>query len=600
MSRLIYNSRDLFYKTPFGAVPAGAEITFRVRAEEPAPGVFPVLRIFRADLWDTPAFELAMRPEDGAFSVKFTPEAPELLFYDFLYDGAVYRRGEDAAAVIDLSAHYQLTVYDAGAPVPEGFGGTVYQIFPDRFFEAGERRPCPYPDRRFHADRSELPEWEPDENGDFCKDYFGGNLGGIMEKLEYLASLSVTELYLNPIFEAHSNHRYNTADYTKIDPLLGTETDFALLCEKAHRLGMKVILDGVWNHTGSDSVYFNAKGRYPGPPASDPASPYHGWYAFGDYPCGYRAWWDFPDLPAADGTNESFRELLCGPGGVIEKWLRLGADGFRLDVADELDEGFLREISAAVHRKPGAALIGEVWEDASNKIAYGKRRRYLLGGELDGVMNYPARTALLCWLRDGTPLRETLLDLYENYPAPSLALSWNLLSTHDTERALTFLGCEPAEDHDRAGQAARHVPSPEQYARGKRLLTEAFAAMFTLPGTPCVYYGDEAGMYGYGDPFCRCCYPWGSEDAELREAVRQLGKLRKEHAALMRGGFLLLRADEGALAFQREAGGHLLLTMLNRGTEPQPLPPDWREAEPLFGRAENGELGPEEAAALIR
>ena len=600
MSRLIYNSRDPFYKTPFGAVPAGAEITFRVLVEEPAPEGFPVLRIFRADLWEVPAYELGMRPEGGAFSVRFTPEAPELLFYDFLYDGAVYRKGEDAAAVADLRAHYQLTVYDGGAPAPADPGVAVYQIFPDRFFEAGERRPCPYPDRRFHAGRAELPEWRPDENGDSCKDYFGGNLRGIAEKLGYLASLSVTELYLNPIFEAHSNHRYNTADYIKIDPLLGTETDFASLCEKAHGLGMKIILDGVFNHTGSDSVYFNAKGRYPGPPAADPASPYHNWYTFGDYPRGYRAWWDFPDLPAVDGTNESWRNFLCGPGGVIEKWLALGADGFRLDVADELDEGFLREISAAVHRKPGALLIGEVWEDASNKISYGKRRHYFLGGELDGVMNYPVRTALLCWLRDGTPLRETLLDLYENYPAPALARSWNLLSTHDTERALTFLGCEPLDGHDREWQAARHVPAPEQYARGKRLLTQAFAAVFTLPGTPCVYYGDEAGMCGYGDPFCRCCYPWGDEDPELTETVRRLGALRKEHPALMGGGFSILRADRGALAFQREAGGRLLLTMLNRSPEPQPLPEGWEKAEALFGRAENGALGPREAVIFLK
>ncbi len=599
MSRLIYNSRDPFCKTPIGAVPAGTEILFRARVKDPAPGVFPVLRIFHADLWDTPAFELDMHPEGDAFCARFTPEAPELLFYDFLYDGAVYRKGENADAAADLRAHYQLTVYDGNEPAADP-GGVVYQVFPDRFSGAGERLPCPYPDRHFHAGRAELPAWRPDETGNSCKDYFGGNLRGIMEKLEYLASLSVTELYLNPIFEAHSNHRYNTANYTKIDPLLGTEEDFALLCEKAHRLGIKVVLDGVFNHTGSDSVYFNARRRYPGPPASDPASPYHEWYAFGNYPCGYRTWWNFADLPAVDGANPDWQNFLCGPGGVIEKWLGLGADGFRLDVADELDEELLRKISAAVHRKPGALLIGEVWEDASNKISYGKRRHYLLGGELDGVMNYPIRAALLGWLRDGTPLRETLLDLYENYPAPSLARSWNLLSTHDTERALTFLGCEPSDDHDREWQAAHHIPSPEQYANGKRLLTEAFAAIFTLPGTPCIYYGDEAGMYGYRDPFCRCCYPWGDEDAELRETVRSLGKLRKEHAALMGGGFRILRADEAIFAFEREAGGRFLLTVLNRSAEPQPLPQGWEKAEPLFGQVKNGESVSLEAAVLLK
>jgi glycosidase len=599
MSRLIYNSRDPFCKTPFGAVPAGTEILFRVRAENPAPGVFPVLRIFHADLWETPAYELEMRPEGDAFCAKFTPEIPELLFYEFFYDGAIYRKGKDAGAVADLCAHYQLTVYEGDEPAAET-GGVVYQVFPDRFFQAGERPPCPFPDRRFHAGRGELPEWRPDKNGDSCKDYFGGNLRGITEKLDYLASLSVTELYLNPIFEAHSNHRYNTSDYTKIDFLLGAERDFALLCEKAHRLGIKLLLDGVFNHTGSDSVYFNTRRRYPGPPASDPASPYHDWYTFGDYPCGYRTWWNFPDLPAVDGSNLNWQNFLCAPGGVIEKWLGLGADGFRLDVADELDEELLRKISAAVHRFPGALLIGEVWEDASNKISYGERRHYLLGGELDGVMNYPIRTALLGWLRDGAPLRETLLDLYENYPAPSLARSWNLLSTHDTERALTFLGCEPMGGHDREWQAAHHIPSPEQYETGKRLLTEAFAASFTLPGTPCVYYGDEAGLYGYGDPFCRCCYPWGNEDAELKEVVSRLGKLRKEHTSLMGGSFRILQEDEAVFAFERAAGGHSLLTMLNRSLGPQPLPEGWEKAKPLFGRAEDGALAAQEVLVLLK
>ncbi|HXK77629.1 MAG TPA: glycoside hydrolase family 13 protein [Oscillospiraceae bacterium] len=557
------------------------------------------MRIFHADLWDTPAYEREMRPEGDAFCAKFTPEVPELLFYEFFYDGVVYRKGEDAGAVADLCAHYQLTVYEGNEPITEN-GGVVYQVFPDRFFQSGERPPCPFPDRRFYADRGELPEWRPDENGDSCKDYFGGNLRGITEKLDYLASLSVTELYLNPIFEAHSNHRYNISDYTKIDILLGTERDFALLCEKAHRLSIKILLDGVFNHTGSDSVYFNARRRYPGPSASDPASPYHDWYTFGDYPYGYRTWWNFPDLPAVDGSNPDWQNFLCAPGGVIEKWLSLGADGFRLDVADELDEELLRKISAAVHRFPGALLIGEVWEDASNKISYGKRRHYFLGGELDGVMNYPVRTALLGWLKDGTPLRETLLDLYENYPAPSLARSWNLLSTHDTERALTFLGCEPLNGHDREWQAAHHIPSSDQYEAGKRLLIEAFAAIFTLPGTPCVYYGDEAGLYGYGDPFCRCCYPWGNEDAELREAVSRLGKLRKEHAALMGGSFRILRADEAVFAFERAAGGHFLLTMLNRSLAPQSLPEKWEKAEPLFGQVRDGTLAARETLVLLK
>ena len=178
-----------------------------------------------------------------------------------------------------------------------------------------------------------------------CNDYFGGDLPGITEKLPELAALGVGVLYLNPIFEAHSNHRYNTADYLRIDPLLGTEQDFITLCQRAHEHGIKIILDGVFNHTGSDSLYFNKEGRYgPGGAYRDPHSPYRSWYCWKDAAANmYESWWDFQSLPKLNSRDESWREFLCGENGIVRHWLRLGADGWRLDVVDEYPDELVRD-----------------------------------------------------------------------------------------------------------------------------------------------------------------------------------------------------------------------------------------------------------------
>ena len=189
-------------------------------------------------------------------------------------------------------------------------------------------------------------------------------------------------LYLNPIFEAHSNHRYNTADYRKIDPLLGTEEDFVELCAKAKAVGISVILDGVFSHTGSDSLYFNRNGRYGEHSGAyrDPDSPYREWYSFRRYPDDYESWWGFRTLPNVRETYPSYLDFICNPNtGVLAKWLSLGASGFRLDVADELPDAFLDRVYQTVKSfGEDKVVIGEVWEDASNKISYGNRRHYLL------------------------------------------------------------------------------------------------------------------------------------------------------------------------------------------------------------------------------
>ena len=454
--------------------------------------------------------------------------------------------------------------------------------------------------RRLREDWGGVPQYLPDPDGEFrCNDYFGGDLEGIRQKLPYLRELGVTCLYLNPIFEAHSNHRYNTADYRQVDPLLGTREDFARLCADGKKAGITILLDGVFSHTGSDSVYFNREGRYgEGGAARDPRSPYRPWYNFHPWPDSYDCWWGFKTLPNVNEWEYSYRQFICGEEGVLRQWIALGAGGFRLDVADELPDIFLDHLRRAVKEAdPQAAVIGEVWEDASNKSSYGHRRRYLLGDQLDSVMNYPFRQAILDYLKwgDGTLFGRRVMSVLENYPRPVVDCLMNSLSTHDVERAITLLAGEDATGHDRQWQGQRHFPTPDQYARGKAMLSAASLIQYTLPGIPCLYYGDEAGLWGYKDPLNRGCYPWGKEDRELVDLFRRLGRLRREDA-LAGGEFALLSAGEDCLVYRRSSPRQTLVVAVSRSDKPvtPPLPASLAGEEPIFrlGGWKDGRLSP--------
>lgn len=480
----------------------------------------------------------------------------------------------------DADNSWQLTVYDPAFQTPDWLaGGTMYQVFPDRFCRSGETPAGLSPERILQKEWAGTPPWRAvEEPAAFSNTYYGGNLAGIIEKLPYLRGMGVTVLYLNPIFEAHSNHRYNTADYLKIDPLLGTEETFRVLCAKAEELGISVLLDGVFGHTGDDSVYFNRTGRYgAGGAYNDMKSPYFSWYSFSRWPDQYRCWWNFNTLPQVNQDDASFTVFVTGKDGVLTHWMRAGAKGWRLDVADELAEPFLRGLRARVKEEnPQGAVIGEVWEDASNKMAYGQRRSYFQGQELDGAMNYPFRSAIIAFLRggDAEALHLTVTGIYENYPAPAMRAAMNLLGTHDTPRILTALAGESGEGHDRAWKSETHL-SPEARGQGLALLRLAFAILFFLPGVPCVYYGDEAGMEGYDDPFCRAPYPWGHEDRALADFVRALAHLRAACRPLMKDGvYRTLYAAGDLFAFLREDGaGERLLCAINRGQAEAALPP---------------------------
>ena len=447
----------------------------------------------------------------------------------------------------------------------------MYQIFPDRFAASGAPKANVPADRIFHTDPHDTPHWRPNATGEVLNnDYFGGDLQGIEEKLPYLKSLGVTCLYLNPIFEAHSNHRYNTADYSKIDPVLGTNEDFSRLCQKAKEQGIRILLDGVFSHTGSDSIYFNKEKRYGDSGAfHDRKSPYYPWYSFHKWPKDYDCWWNFLTLPNVQETTPAYLRYITGEEGISKKWLAAGASGWRLDVADELPDKFLDHLRRAVKEQdPDAIVLGEVWEDASNKMAYGERRRYLLGDQLDSVMNYPFRDAILGFFtgKDTAAMMGMIENVLENYPPQVIRLLMNHLGTHDTERAITVLGGITGEWHDREWQEKQHL-TPEGYRRARQLLCLASLMQFTLPGVPCIYYGDEAGMQGCKDPFNRGFYPWGEEDVGLVQWYKQLGEFRRSLPVFAEGGLRVLHADGDLVVYTRtdEKEEDAVLIAINRG-----------------------------------
>ena len=580
MSTVLFDPRSERYKTPFGAVPCGTAVTFCFRPDTAAVRrVVLVTHCEFSDRWTETELSAAAEGENTVFrGVYSASDTPELVWYHFRLfwaDGGESCYGAGGHRSRDSVTPWQLTVYDGSRKTPGWFArGVTYQIFPDRFFRAEKRSAAGLVgSRTLHESWDEPVEYRPDAHGEItCSDFFGGDLAGITQKLDYLVSLGVTALYLNPIFEASTNHRYDTANYKNIDPLLGTEEDFKTLCAEAKSRGIRVILDGVFNHTGAKSIYFNADGFYPTPGAAQgKGSPYYDWYRFHSFPDDYDSWWGIKNLPAVEESNESYVNYMVNDrDSVVRRWLRLGASGWRLDVADELPDEFIAAIRAAMdEERPDSLLIGEVWEDGSNKIAYSRRRKYLLGSETHALMNYPFRTAALSYLLggDAADFQNAMETLRENYPPSAFYSAMNFLSTHDTPRLLTVLGLSGKAPETRDERASFRL-SPAEYARGVERVKLAAVLLYTFPGAPTLYYGDEAGMEGFEDPFNRATYPWGRENRALVRWFARLGALRRQHAALQCGTIRYLHAGGSVLAFLRQSADDRCLTVLNAGDTP--------------------------------
>ena len=595
----MFDSCSAAFRFPVGAVAEGTNLHFKILLPR-SLGCSSAQLLVCCDRWpDEGRFGLfwcAMEGEEHEWwEMDFRPEAPGIYWYTFLLQTnggpRSIKRGLFGESQFDAGGSWQLTVFEKEFTTPDWLsGGVMYQIFPDRFFASNTPKEGIPEDRTLRNDWGGEPEWRPDDRGRVTNaDYFGGDLAGITQKLDHLEALGVTCLYLNPIFEAHSNHRYNTADYLKIDPVLGTEEDFKRLCREAKKRNISVILDGVFSHTGDDSLYFNRYRRYPGEGAyNSQSSPYAHWYHFNPWPDHYQSWWGFESLPEVDELSRDFDEFINGKGGVVQKWLMLGASGWRLDVADELPDGFLDSLRRAAKEQDAEALVlGEVWEDASHKQAYGQSRRYLLGKQLDSVMNYPFRELILGFIggqMTGPQALGMVRSILENYPRQVVRVLMNHIGTHDTERALTLLVGEAAGERGREWQAVQKLTA-EQRADGLTRLRAATLMQFTLPGVPCIYYGDEAGVEGYRDPFNRTCYPWGTEDLSLLEWYRNLGHLRKRAICLKDGDFTPFLIRNRQLGYIRSADSQRLLVLINADCQPftLTLPLEWSSGQTLAG-----------------
>ena len=562
--------------THLGAFAYGDELTFRVTVPRRFGVSAVVLRMAPdgGEQTDTPltfrGMESGNEIDAGTLSTKLLcKEAGDGLFwYEFLFLRGFDTLFTDSINNVDFAlstqsqSRFRMLVYQKDMTTPAWFrGATMYHIFLDRFCRGSGKAQL-----RKGATLNEdwekgIPQYAEVAGEALANDvFFGGNLWGVIEKLDYLQSLGVTVLYLSPLFEAASNHRYDTADYETIDALLGGREAFDALIEAAHGRGMRVILDGVFNHTGDDSRYFNRRGNYPDAGAyQSQESPYASWYSFRRFPDDYEAWWGIEIMPRLQQSREACRRYFTGADGIAAKWIRAGIDGWRLDVADELPDEFLDELNEVVKRETNGEglLIGEVWENAADKIAYGKRRRYFRGGQLDSVMNYPFRNAVMAFLqdRDAETFCNILTEIYASYPVAVSNSLMNLLGTHDTERIITVLGDGGVGEGKSNAELSRLRLSESDRRRAVELVKLASVLQFTVYGVPSVYYGDEAGLEGYHDPFCRMPFPWGREDAALTAHYTALGALRQRHPCLADGDFHFVYRDAHAFAYERRTKG---------------------------------------------
>lgn len=581
-----YDSFKTEYKSPMGAMRCESAVHFRIFVES-CLDVEKVNLVFRkGDKTSTFVLEKsgddyfegdAVLFEKGLYNYRFelVQKKGTLLF--------VGTRDGHTACIGDWLPEWRVAAYDKDfRTVKDCAGSVMYQIFPDRFYRAENIEiKQPRNERIIHNNWNERPHCFYDYEDFKCNDFFMGNLKGIEQKLDYISALGVTHIYLNPIFESAENHRYSTSDYMNVDTYLGDNLHFKELCEKAKEYDIKIILDGVFSHTGDDSIYFNRYHHYSVLGAHDSkSSPYYNWYNFSNYPDEYECWWGFDTLPNVRETNPDYMEYITGENGVLRHWLRMGASGWRLDVADELPDLFLEKVRACVKdENPEAIIIGEVWENAVTKISYGAQREFLLGRQCDTVMNYPFLNATTDFVIDGNAQKfyNSIMQILNDYPEPSVSCLMNMLSTHDTVRAICRLGADCIPERRYQADA---VLSEREYQQGRERMKMAAVIQFTLPGIPCIYYGDEVGLEGYNDPSCRKPFPWGREDTVLLELHKELGNLRKQNKTDFEKPIEFEIFEKGVLRYTR---GSLCVTVNNSCSETE-----LSDSEIVFGFGANG------------
>lgn len=566
-----YNSWDKNFKAPFGALKFDEELIINVKVNEGYNVESISLEINKED--ETKTIILNEELNNNTLGKHFYCKVEKfditgVYFYYFkviaeidgekktLFYGKNRENGYSCEYNYNDINKYQITVYK-DFKVPTWYKeGVLYHIFVDRFNNGNRNGKVDNPKKNsfIYGNWEDIPMYIKDSRGDIIRwDFHGGNLRGIINKLGYLKKLGVSILYLSPIFEASSNHKYDTGNYKKIDPMFGDEDTFKELIDKAKEKDISIVLDGVFSHTGADSKYFNMYGNYDSLGAyQSKESPYYSWYMFEEFPHKYKSWWDIKTLPNTNELEKSYMDyIIYDKDSVINKWMNMGIKGWRLDVADELPTEFIRELKKELKEADNdSILIGEVWEDASNKISYGQRRSYLLGEELDSVMGYPFRNNMFSFLKgeiNSYELSNKYIQIKENYPKESFKSNLNLIGTHDVTRAKTELN----NDID--------------------LMKLAVATQMTFEGVPYIYYGDEAGLCGDVDPDNRRTYPWKNEDEDMLNFYKNIIKIRNKNKILSSGEteFIYTKNDNVFAFIRFNEDNDRILILINRSNNPE-------------------------------
>lgn len=570
MKNFVYN--PINDKSPKGACVKGTEVTYEIKASKFA-GVDAVNFVMHKDGGSEEILTMKKLFTDDKyvhFEYKYTYQDIGFYWYHFeaqMGDRVVRLVRSENLDIVESPADsdYLQLIINSESQAESAFRkGVMYHIFVDRFCREGEVTPR---DGLHLIDDWSKPVDKEWENGERVNNNcYGGNIAGVISKLSYLKKLGVSTIYLSPIFEANSSHKYDVADYSKVDSMFGSNDILQDLVNKAKKQGMRVIVDGVFNHTGSDSIYFNKNNRYKTVGAyQSQNSKYYNWYDFHEYPNRYSCWWGIKTLPQTN-ENSGFFNYIAGENGIVEKYMSLGLGGFRLDVVDELSNNFTRAICSAVKKvNPKGFVVGEVWEDASSKISYDERKEYFLGGNLDSVTNYPMKNAILDYVKYGNvnAFVNTINLILDQYPVSVQNNLMNFLDTHDTMRAITFLGVTEESDFDINNN---YVLTKSERSRAVELLKIATLIQYTVMGIPTIFYGDEAGLEGTKDPYCRKTYPWGNEDRELLDWYIKLGSLRS-NKVFDGGSFKLKYAENSVIIYERVKDNNKAIVVVNRSDD---------------------------------
>ena len=581
MENILFKPYLIDYKAPVGALKVNEEVKINLYINS-SYNIYRLKLVMLNDLEDVVLVNYLEFKDTfykdityNHYYTSFSLNDPYIYFYYFEFSDCY---GEhfiipndlcDGVLSDSLTSKFQVNVYSKTSPSFNWYKGKVmYQIMVDRFHRSKDIHSL---DMKYktnfylHLDFNEHVLNGP-YNGEYHVDFFGGDLKGIEDKLDYLESLGVGVIYLNPIFLSPTSHKYNTSDYMMIDPMYGTIDDFISLITKAKEKKISIILDGVFNHTGDDSIYFNKYGRFSSLGAyQSKKSPYYSWYDFDEFPNKYRSWWGISTLPSVN-QKSGFASFVTGENGVIDTWMKTGIKGFRLDVVDEICDDFTIKIHDAIRKVDSDAIvIGEVWEDASNKCAYGVRRKYFEGSELDSVMNYELKNGIIDYLRNDNlrSLVKVTRTLLNNYPKQNLDLMMNILSTHDTYRIITMLS---KVDENSVSDKLNFKLDSDTLSHAIKKLFMAYTITYTMPGIPCIYYGDEVYMEGFRDPYSREAMKW-DVTTPLQAYLKALAEIRKDNV-FTDGVYHEVYFDNMHFVYEREKDDTKYTIIINNSAYP--------------------------------